>query len=57
MENLTTYISDQNIKNILANQYVLGFLTIILILYGSLAQQTLPTFMYRWLPLVKKPGK
>jgi hypothetical protein len=46
MENLTTYINDQNIKNILSNQYVLGFLTLILILYGSLAQQTLPKFMY-----------
>ena len=30
-----------------ANQYVLGAMTLFLILYGSLAQQTLPTFMYK----------
>ena len=29
------------------NPYIVGLLTIILILYGSLAKQTLPDFMYR----------
>lgn len=36
-----------DIKSLLANQYVLGFLIIVLLLYGSLAQQPLPPFMYR----------
>ena len=41
------YINELNIKNLLSNQYVFGFLAMILILYGSLAQQTLPDFMYK----------
>ena len=29
------------------NEYVLGALTLFLLIYGSMAQQTLPDFMYR----------
>ncbi len=36
-----------NVKPYLDNQWILGLITMILILYGSLAQQTLPTFMYK----------
>ena len=31
----------------LENQYLFGGLTLLLLLYGSLAQQTLPDFMYK----------
>jgi hypothetical protein len=36
-----------DLKPYLSNTYVVGALTLVLILYGSLAQQTLPDFMYR----------
>lgn len=36
-----------NIQPYFQNDYVLGALTAFLLLYGSLAQQTLPDFMYR----------
>lgn len=36
-----------DLKPYLSNPYVYGSLTLFLVLYGSLAQQTLPDFMYR----------
>ena len=41
------YLNAFNVGPYLQNQYILGALTLILLLYGSLAQQTLPDFMYR----------
>jgi len=35
------------IQPYMQNQWVIGLLTMILIVYGSYAQQTLPDFMYR----------
>ena len=35
--------------SLMTNQWVMGAATLILILYGSLAQQTLPHFMYQLL--------
>jgi len=37
---------ETDVKPILANQWVLGILTVVLFLYSSMAQQTLPSFMY-----------
>jgi len=36
-----------NLSPYLSNQYVYGLLILFLILYGSLARQELPNFMYR----------
>ena len=36
-----------NFQEYVGNQWVLGALTLVLILYGSMAQQTLPDFMYQ----------
>ena len=35
-----------DVKKYFDNPYILGSLTLVLILYGSMAQQTLPNFMY-----------
>lgn len=43
----TNFLQGIDLSPYFANQYILGALTLLLILYGSLAQQTLPTFMYQ----------
>lgn len=43
------YLPNVNLKPYFENQYLLGILTLILILYGSFSQQTLPNFMYQLL--------
>jgi len=43
----SNYLTNFDLKPYFGNQWVLGAVTLVLILYGSLAQQTLPTFMYK----------
>lgn len=40
------YLWNYDVSPYLQNPWILGILTLILIVYGSLAQQTLPDFMY-----------
>lgn len=50
METVTSasnYLNSINLKPYFDNQWILGIFTLVLIVYGSLAQQTLPDFMYR----------
>lgn len=46
-DSATSFINSIDLKPYFDNPYVLGAVTMILILYGSLAQQTLPNFMYK----------
>jgi hypothetical protein len=39
--------ANANLQPYLKNPYILGIVTLVLILYGSMAQQTLPEFMYK----------
>lgn len=41
------FITGTPFQHYLQNEYVLGALTLFLLIYGSLAQQTLPDFMYK----------
>jgi type II secretory pathway component PulF len=49
MDQVKTVIdqAEVQLKSYLSNPYILGFMIMILTLYGSLAQQTLPRFMYK----------
>lgn len=44
---VNNFFNSVNLQPYFDNQYVLGAVTLFLILYGSLAQQTLPDQMYR----------
>jgi hypothetical protein len=46
LKTVNDYLSNFDVSTPLQNQWILGLLTLILIVYGSLAQQTLPDFMY-----------
>lgn len=47
LDNASAYLNSINLKPLFANQWVLGIVTLLLVAYGSMAQQTLPDFMYR----------
>ena len=46
LKQYSDYLWNYDVGTYLQNPWILGLLTLILIVYGSLAQQELPNFMY-----------
>lgn len=46
-DSVNSFLTSIDLKPYFDNPWVLGIVTMVLILYGSLAQQTLPDFMYK----------